>query len=424
MKKILPILFSVLILFLLLPSPLTHAKTSNGEWIKMNDLPQERMGASVAVMNDKIYIFGGASNGTDAIKGTKHNNTYEYDIATNLWTEKKSMPTIRAGASASVVNGKIYVIGGYYDEGSNRKRSNKVEVYDPSNDTWEVVASIPTERSWATSAVVGDEIYVFGGGQNANTAGTSSKAIASVECYNTLTDTWTTKPNMPYPTAGLTSAVINGKVYLFGGNDYKTSTSSIYEYDPTNDFWAYKSSITGIGSMGTSVYNDKVFLLGGAKNVTKDLSALVEVYDPITNSLSSFNNLTFPRTQAVSVVIDNQLFIIGGTNGSNAIKTVEMFSFPKIEESEQPEEPEEQHGNRAILVVTMITGLEKEYDLSMDEINAFINWYDAKDAGSGPSKYAINKHENNRGPFNKRTDYAIFNNILTFEVSEYSTSTE
>lgn len=88
----------------------------------------------------------------------------------------------------------------------------------------------------------------------------------------------------------------------------------------------------------------------------------------------------------------------------------------------QPKEVEPS-GDRALLTITLTTGLEKEYDLPMEEINAFINWYDAKDAGSGPSKYAINKHNNNKGPFIKRTDYVIFNNILTFEVNEYSTVT-
>lgn len=80
-------------------------------------------------------------------------------------------------------------------------------------------------------------------------------------------------------------------------------------------------------------------------------------------------------------------------------------------------------GYRAILTIIMLTGLEKEYDLSMSEVDAFVNWYDTKDAGLGPSRYAINKHDNNRGPFSKRTDYVIFNNILTFEISEYGTVT-
>ncbi|MNB86268.1 Amylopullulanase precursor [compost metagenome] len=78
------------------------------------------------------------------------------------------------------------------------------------------------------------------------------------------------------------------------------------------------------------------------------------------------------------------------------------------------------NSDRAILTITMTTGLEKEFDLPIDEVQAFLDWYDTKDAGSGPSKYAINKHNNNKGPFSKRTEYVIFDKILTFEVSEYT----
>ncbi|KAF6631785.1 hypothetical protein H6F38_13125 [Paenibacillus sp. EKM208P] len=78
-------------------------------------------------------------------------------------------------------------------------------------------------------------------------------------------------------------------------------------------------------------------------------------------------------------------------------------------------------GDRAILTVTMENGFDKEFDLSKKELNAFIAWYDAKDAGRGASFFAIDKHNNNKGPFSNRKDYVIFNKILTFEVSEYST---
>jgi hypothetical protein len=81
---------------------------------------------------------------------------------------------------------------------------------------------------------------------------------------------------------------------------------------------------------------------------------------------------------------------------------------------------EQPSGNRAILVVTMTTGLEKEFDLSMKEVNEFISWYEGKQAGSGSASYAINKHDNNKGPFSSRKDYMLFDRILTFEVSEYS----
>jgi hypothetical protein len=83
---------------------------------------------------------------------------------------------------------------------------------------------------------------------------------------------------------------------------------------------------------------------------------------------------------------------------------------------EQTPQPEPS-SNRAILTVTMITGLEKEFDLPMSEVNAFLNWCDN---ASGSTKYGINKYGNNKGPFAKRTEYIIFDKILTFEVSEYT----
>ncbi|OMF32298.1 fibronectin type III domain-containing protein [Paenibacillus peoriae] len=82
-------------------------------------------------------------------------------------------------------------------------------------------------------------------------------------------------------------------------------------------------------------------------------------------------------------------------------------------------DPEQPTGNRAFLVVTMTTGLEKEFDLSMKEVNDFIAWYEGKQAGSGSASYVINKHNNNKGPFNSRKDYMLYDRILTFEVSEY-----
>lgn len=86
--------------------------------------------------------------------------------------------------------------------------------------------------------------------------------------------------------------------------------------------------------------------------------------------------------------------------------------------NQQPE-PEQPTNDRAILVVTMTTGLEKEFDLSMQEVNSFIDWYETRQAGSGKASYAIDKHDNNKGPFKSRKDYILFDRVLTFEVSEY-----
>lgn len=84
-------------------------------------------------------------------------------------------------------------------------------------------------------------------------------------------------------------------------------------------------------------------------------------------------------------------------------------------------DPKPEKGDRALLTITMTTGLEKEYDISMTEVNAFIDWYEAKSNGTGTAKFMIDKSTNNKGPFNSRKDYVIFDKILTFEVNEYTT---
>lgn len=75
--------------------------------------------------------------------------------------------------------------------------------------------------------------------------------------------------------------------------------------------------------------------------------------------------------------------------------------------------------NRALLVITLVNGLEKEYDLSMTEVNSFINWYNGRAGGTGLETYSFNKTFN-LAKFLSRKDYIAFSKIETFEVNEYT----
>ncbi|KGE17546.1 hypothetical protein PWYN_23380 [Paenibacillus wynnii] len=97
-----------------------------------------------------------------------------------------------------------------------------------------------------------------------------------------------------------------------------------------------------------------------------------------------------------------------------ATATTSPTVTPSVIPSPTPEIPT---GDRALLSITLENGFDKEFDLPMSEITTFLNWYDG---ASGSAKYGINKHDNNKGPFEKRTEYVIHNKILTFEVSEYT----
>lgn len=81
-------------------------------------------------------------------------------------------------------------------------------------------------------------------------------------------------------------------------------------------------------------------------------------------------------------------FVVTATvNGVESDYSNEASATPKADPKPTPDPI----GSRAILIITMVSGLEKEYDLSMEEVNDFIDWYDSKDGGNGPSRYAIDK---------------------------------
>ncbi|WP_342426521.1 bacterial surface protein [Paenibacillus sp. FSL L8-0158] len=138
------------------------------------------------------------------------------------------------------------------------------------------------------------------------------------------------------------------------------------------------------------------------------------------NKKSAFQAISFEKTG----LPQGEHTLIIKTNGAIGMDAFDIDGIlktynPDIKTTPGQDTPKDI--GRAILVVTMNTGLEKEFDLSMKEVNDFIAWYEAKQAGTGTASYAINKHKNNIGPFSSRNDYVIFNKILTFEVSEYST---
>lgn len=61
-----------------------------------------------------------------------------------VWTTRTFMPTARWSHSISVVDGKIYVIGGSSNYG--RGALSTLEVYDPATDTWSTKSDMPTAR--------------------------------------------------------------------------------------------------------------------------------------------------------------------------------------------------------------------------------------------------------------------------------------
>jgi uncharacterized membrane protein len=165
------------------------------------------------------------------------------------------MPTARAGLTVSVVNGKIYAIGG--DDATNTL--NDVEEYDPTTDIWSTKTVMSTARTNLTSQNVADKIYAIGG------CVTGVTPCGTVEEYDPLGDDWTAKTSMPTARYGLASGFVQGKVYVLGGFAPVSFIYAVVEsYDPLSDAWSGETSmLTARWGLVADTIDGKLYAIGG-----------------------------------------------------------------------------------------------------------------------------------------------------------------
>jgi N-acetylneuraminic acid mutarotase len=182
------------------------------------------------------------------------NNSWEYDPATDTWKPLKPMPSQRGGGAAAVVNGKIYVIGGagvhpgsknapllMGPNGTPHRSVGTVEEYDVASDTWRERSSMPTARNHLVVAVVNGKIYAIGGRLASAFVGLGSDTDV-VEEYDPATDMWgVPRARMSTQRASMVGAVHDGRIYIVGGEIQTSQVSSTFRaveaYDPATNQW-------------------------------------------------------------------------------------------------------------------------------------------------------------------------------------------
>jgi len=249
---------------------------ADGIWTTRADMPTGRWELSTCVVDGKIYAIGGGAGSSASYTSVETYSTVEeYDPATDTWTAKSPMPTARGWHSANVVNGKIYIIGGSQASSPDRNHVLTVEVYDPATDTWTQKGDMPVSRAAGFSSVVDEKIYVIGG------YGGSQR----VDEYDPSTDTWTMKSEMPTAIHALSTSALDGKIYTIGGYVPGVSgypgVATVEVYDPATDSWATAPDMpTGRFGPRTSVVDGKIYVIGGMERWITSAYGTVEVYDP------------------------------------------------------------------------------------------------------------------------------------------------
>ncbi len=231
--------------------------------------------------------------------------------ATLSWTTKTSMPTERYDMAVGMVGDIIYVIGG----GPGFVPVSTVEAYDPLSNSWTSKADMPYPMHRLAAAVIGDIIYTCGGWY-----GMGAKPY-TLE-YDPGSDSWIQKADMPAARLYHAAASYGGKMYAFGG---RYTYNTVFEYDPVGDSWTTKTPMpTGRYGHAAVTVNGKIYVIGGQDGT--NIFSTVEEYDPIADSWTTKTPMPTPRAYLTACVMRDTIYAIGGSDNTKAyLNTVEKY---------------------------------------------------------------------------------------------------
>jgi N-acetylneuraminic acid mutarotase len=181
--------------------------STSARWERAGDLPEGRHHMPLAVAHDSLYAIGGLGPGGFGAVGT----LWLYDERNDRWMERAPLPETWGASAVGVVGGKIF-------RGrrirARREAARLIAIYDPATDRWRHGASIPTPRDHLAAAVVGGKVYAAGGRPV-----DPDKNFSALEIYDpdVSTDAWTSARPLPTPRHGLAAAVLGNRIYVIGG---------------------------------------------------------------------------------------------------------------------------------------------------------------------------------------------------------------
>ena len=169
----------------------------------------------------------------------------KYSITDDTWTFLTGIDASRFRAAAAVahLDGFIYLSHGSTNDDTTGA-SVFLDRYSIATDSWETLPDASFARHHTGGGIVGDEFCVAGGRDDAGAP------VAETECYNPVTQAWTTKAPMPAPrSAASYGTTCEGGLILAGGQDDANVLSDVTVFDGTS--WSTLPSLR-IARQGTT----------------------------------------------------------------------------------------------------------------------------------------------------------------------------
>lgn len=247
---------------------------------------------------------------TEVTKSPKENKTY------SQLQPSKMRPRRKARKYLYAIGGYTRLQGGRW---SDSRALSCVERFDTFNQYWTTVSSIHQARSGLGVAVLEGMIYVVGGEKD-------SMIFDCTERYDPVTKQWASVASLNFPRCGVGVCPCHGALYALGGWIGSEIGKTMERYDPEENKWEV------IGTMAVPRYyfgccelQGFIYVIGGISDEGMELRS-AEMYDPISRRWSALPVMVTRRAYVGVACLNNCIYAVGGWNEAlGALETVEKY---------------------------------------------------------------------------------------------------
>lgn len=223
------------------------------------------------------------------------------------WREGTPMSSARAYAGAALIGDDLYVIGG---GGTSGPRSMS-EIYDTVGDIWRATAALPNGIQQFGIAVSGGKIFVAGGYASTGTRDNPVEQVSdNLWIFDPSVGTWVNGAPMPEPRVGHALVAVGGKIYSFGGRGQ--NPGRVFVYDPGADRWStLKSAMPAPRADAAAVaVGNLVYVIGGHES--SGATARVDIFDTDNDSWRAGPAMPAAREGHVAALLGGNIHVTGG----------------------------------------------------------------------------------------------------------------
>jgi len=284
---------------------------TNDSWQSTSTMPFPNTAFNSTLFSNDVYIFGGTKNSPESTH--EYSDYMKYSINDGSWLHGTNPDAARAEFSAVTLADKLYLLGGTNFSGA----TTDIRAYDTKNNSWEKLNSLAVQRQRASSVAYNHEtkprIYTFGGIN-------SGVHLKTAEVYDVELNTSELLQNsMGIGRTYAAVAMLGTNIYVFGG-DSDESSKSFEVFDTTRNSWSIPGILPNKRSHATAVaLNNKIYLIGGkvGEHNDKTASDTIDIYTPGLDSWETGSTLNIARALPGSAVLNEKIYVFGGLDFNN-----------------------------------------------------------------------------------------------------------